>query len=391
MTGGRPVLAVMPGITPDAGAERSFVDVVEGLTDAGIDLHLALLTDRHALVPEVEAGGGTVHDLSDRAGTLERVRGLRDLIRRLEPAVVHATLHEATIPAQLAVLSLRAGRHRPTMLVTWANTSYTPEHFAGLEAPPVKLRAVQVIDAALSHATASRYHAVTSGVGRVNAANLRVRADRVFVGERGRDPQRFEIPPERLEATRATLGAPDGTRFVLGVGRQDMQKGYDLLLGQFDRVADDHADVWLLIAGRPGSATAALERQRDSMLHGDRVRFLGQRADAAELMTLASVVTCSSVREGAAGALIEAMACRTPIAAVALDGLEDVLVDGVNSLVVPRHKLGGAIRRLLDDPELAARVASGGRRTFEERFTIERSAARLAEIYRMVAPPNVVR
>lgn len=386
MTADLRVLAVMPGITPDAGAERSFVDVVDGLTRSGIDLHLALLTDRHALVGEVEAGGGTIHDLSSHRDLLGRVRAIRTLIRRLDPSVVHATLHEATIPAQLAVLSLRASRHRPAMLVTWANTSYTPEHFAGLDASTPKLRLVQLADGFLSHATASRYHAVTGGVGRVNRANLRVRADRVVVGERGRDPRRFELDDERLDATRTTLGAPEGTRFVLAAGRQDVQKGYDLLLEQFDLVADDRPDVWLLIAGRPGSATAALESQRDSMRHGDRVRFLGQRADAAELMTLASVVSCSSLREGAAGALIETMACGTPIAAVPLDGLEDVLVDGTNALVVPRERLGDAIGRLLDDHDLAARIGAGGRRTFESRFTIEMSASRLAEIYRTVAP-----
>lgn len=386
MTAGIRVLAVMPGITPDAGAERSFVDVVEGLTAAGVDLHLALLTDRHALVPEVLAGGGTIHDLSDRSGTLDRVRAIRHLIRRLDPQVVHATLHEATIPTQLAVLSLRAGRHRPAMLVTWANTSYTPEHFAGLDASNAKLRLVQLIDGILSHATASRYHAVTSGVGRVNSTNLRVRSSRVFVAERGRDPRRFELDDHRLEATRASLGAPRGTRFVLGAGRQDVQKGYDLLLEQFDLVADERPDVWLLIAGRPGSATAALEAQRDAMRHGDRVRFLGQRGDAAELMTLASVVTCSSLREGAAGSLIETMACGTPIAAVPLDGLEDVLVDGVNALVVPRVRLGEAIGRLLDDDDLATRIGAGGRRTFEDRFTIAMAADHLARIYRTVAP-----
>lgn len=384
------VLTVLPGITPDAGAERSMVDVTAGLTSAGVELHMALLTDRHVLVPEVRAGGGTVWDLSDRRGTVRRVRALRELISRLRPAVVHSTLHEATFTTQLAMLTLPR-RRRPTMLATWATTAYTPEYFAGFDIPEWKLRMVQLADAALSHASASRFHAVTPGVARTNTRNLRVRADRVHVGERGRDAERFRLDDERLETTRRSLDAPPGTRFVLAAGRQDTQKGYSLLLEQFDRVAEGRGDVWLLIAGRPGSATAALEQQRGAMRHGDRVRFLGQRADAPELMTIASVVVSSSIREGAAGSLIEAMACGTPIAAVPLDGLDGVLVDDRNALVAPRDQLGDAIGRLLDDPDLAARIGAEGRRTFEERFTIERSASRLAEIYRQVASPNVVR
>ena len=374
------VLAVMPGITPDAGAERSFVDVVEGMVAAGITLHLALLTDRHVLVPEVEAGGGVVHDLSGARSFPARVLAIRRLIAQLRPAVVHSTLHEATFPSQIATIGTGA-----RSLVTWANTSYTEEHFSGLEAPRYKLRLVQLADLLVSHTSRSRYHAVTSGVGRVNRANLRVRADRVFVGERGRDPGRFDLSDEKLAACRSSLGLPDGARFVLAAGRQDVQKGYTSLLAAFDVVAGDHDDLHLLIAGRPGSATAALEQQRDTMRHGDRVHFLGQRPDAAELMTLATVVVCASIREGAAGALIETMACATPIVSVPLAGLEDVLQDGVNALVVPREELASGIERVLADPALAASLGAGGRATFDERFTIARSAGRLAEIYRQVA------
>ena len=74
-----------------------------------------------------------------------------------------------------------------------------------------------------------------------------------------------------------------------------------------------------------------------------------------------------------------------PIASVELPGLEDVLVDGHNALVAPRDALSDAIGRVLDDPDLAARLGANGRAMFEERFTISRSALRLAEIYRAVA------
>lgn len=374
------VLAVMPGITPDAGAEVSFVDIVGGLTDAGIDLHLALLTGRHDLAPEVRAGGGVVHDLSASSTVLGRTRALRALIRELRPALLHATLYEATVPAQLAVVGLA-----PKVLVTWASTLYTPEHFAGNDAPRLKMRGVQAVEIALGHLASSRFHAVTSGVGRVTRSHLHVRADRVYVGERGRDPRRFEVGPNALQATRNSLALPPGARFLLAAGRQDAPKGYDLLLDAFDVLADTHPELHLRIAGRPGSATSSLLAQREQMRHGDRVEFLGQRADAAELMTLASAVVCTSLREGAAGALIEAMACGAPIVSVPLDGLEDVLIDGVNAVVVAdRADLHRGLERVLSDPALAARISAGGRESFATRFTTERSALRLAEIYRAV-------
>ena len=374
------VLAVMPGITPDAGAERSFVDMVPHLVDDGIDLHLALLTTRATLAPDVEAAGGTVHDLSAAGRAPARALELRRLIGRIHPAVVHATLYEAALPAQLAVWHAP-----PRMLVTWANTSYTAAHIASLGVAPAKLRVVQLSEIVLGRLASTRFHAVTAGVARVNGAQLRVRADRVFVGERGRDPQRFEVPPERVLRLTDQLGAPAWSRFVVAAGRQDVQKGYPTLLEQFDLLAASRPDVHLLIAGREGSATPGLLEQLPGLAHADRVHLLGQRDDVPDLMTLADVVVCTSWREGAAGALIEAMACRAPIVSVELDGLEDVLDDGHNALVVPRDALSEAIGRVLDEPDLATRLGTNGRAMFEERFTISRSALRLAEIYRAVA------
>lgn len=374
------VLAVMPGITPDAGAERSLVDMVPHLVDDGIDLHLALLTTRATLAPDVEAAGGTVHDLSGAGRAPARALALRRLIGRIDPAVVHATLYEATLPAQLAVW-----RASPRALVTWASTPYTTAHGASLGVAPAKVRVVQLSEILLGRLASTRFHAVTAGVARVNSAQLRVRADRVYVGERGRDARRFEVPPERLARLADQLGTPAGSRLVVAAGRQDVQKGYPTLLEQFDLLAAARPDVHLLIAGREGSATPGIREQLAGLAHADRIHQLGHRDDIPDLLTLADVVVCASWREGAAGALIEAMACRAPIASVELPGLEDVLVDGHNALVAPRDALSDAIGRVLDDPDLAARLGANGRAMFEERFTISRSALRLAEIYRAVA------
>ena len=47
--------------------------------------------------------------------------------------------------------------------------------------------------------------------------------------------------------------------------------------------------------------------------------------------------------------------------------------------------LAQAIARLLRDPALRARLAEAARRRFEERFTIERTAEKIAALYRRVA------
>lgn len=369
------LLVVMPGLTHDAGAERSFLAMAPALVREGLEVHVALLTDRQGPVPDLRALGMVTHDLSGARSLPARARAIRRLVRSVRPDVVHASLFEATVPSQLAVV----GTGVP-VVVSWTGTSYSPERYAEV-ASAWKLRMIQAMDGFVGRISRTRYHAVTEGVGRVNAAALRVPRERVMVGERGRDAEKYAVTPDSVAETLASLGLDAGTPVVLALGRQDVVKGYDSLLEAFDRVAAHLPTAQLLIGGRDGSATPALQRQLAGLAHGERVRFLGQRDDVPELLHLASVVVCSSTREGAAGSLIEAMACATPIVSVPLDGLEGVVVHEENALVVPRPDLGDAIERVLSDPDLAARLGAGGRATYEQRFTVRRAADRMVEIY----------
>lgn len=371
------VLKVIPGVTPDAGTERSLLAVAPGLVERGVQLHVAVLTDRQVLVPDLERLGVVVHDLSGRMRLPGRVRGIRDVVDAISPDLVHASLFEATLPTQLALV-----RSDIPLLISWANTNYGSARTDEPGSNTWKLGVVQGVEMVMGKLSHSRYHAVTPAVGRINGAGLRVDPCDVLVGERGRDPSRFH--PDRMEVP--DLPAASGPRrIVLAVGRQEPQKGYETLLDAFDRTADTHPDVELMIAGRPGTATDDVLRAHRAMRHGTRVHFLGQRDDVADLMSYADVVVCSSWREGAAGSLIEAMACGTPIVTVRLAGLESILVDDENAVVVPRGDLASGLSRLLDDPVLGKRLAAAGRKTFERRFTIDGATTRMLEIYREVA------
>jgi glycosyltransferase involved in cell wall biosynthesis len=364
------VLKVIPGVSPDGGTEQSLVAMSDGLRARGVKLHLALLTSRQDLVPRLERQGVIVHDLSACHSVLTRARALRRVIAAISPDVIHASLYEATVPAQLA--SLRSG---VPVLISWANVNYGGARLQQPGTSRFRLIRVQAVEALLGRLSASRYHAVTEAVAQLNRRHLAVPSGLVSVGERGRDPQRF--PEAGPASTR--------DRVVLAVGRQDHQKGYESLLEAFDELADTDKEVRLQVAGRQGSATQRIRRVHESMRHGDRVDFLGQRDDVAELMAHAAAVVCASWREGAAGALIEAMASRTPIVSVPVAGLEGVLVPGENAVVVERRELARGLEQVLGDPDLADRLAEQGRRTFEKRFTIEAATDRMVEIYRQVA------
>lgn len=375
------VLVVLPGVSPDGGAERSFVAMAPGLQELGVRLHVAVLTERQGLVADLERRGVVIHDLSATRGVRARARRLVAVMKAIDPDLVHASLHEANVPAQIA-----ARVRGVPVLVTWANTDYGAVRHAEPGAPIAKLGAVRLLDAVLGHWARTWYHAVTVGVAELNATALRIPRSRVMIGRRGRDPEAFTFCEHSAGLNDASRERPgtEAAQVVLAIGRQDKQKGYPILLRQFDQLAQHRPGVRLQIVGRSGSATPEVRRALASMEHADRVDFLGQRDDVAELLRAADVMVCSSWREGAAGAIIEAMASGTPVVSVPLAGAADMLADGHNSVVVPHESLAQGLDLVLADPGFARRIAGEARRTFEEGFTIARATERMVEIYEHV-------
>jgi glycosyltransferase involved in cell wall biosynthesis len=222
---------------------------------------------------------------------------------------------------------------------------------------------------------------VTQGVAFYNGNRLKVPGDRIKVGERGRDAAALRAAGGDRIATRARLGVDPEVRLVISVGRQDYQKAHSALVAAYDQYADAHPADRLIIVGRRGTGSVELEAAISAMRNPDVVTVLGHRDDVPALVAAADVAVCSSLKEGAAGSLIEAMALGTPIVSVPLIGLKDVLIDGKNARVAPLLDLATILEELFNDPMQVQRLTAAARSDAEGRFSIDGSAKRLGEIF----------
>ncbi|MBV9826875.1 MAG: glycosyltransferase [Alphaproteobacteria bacterium] len=165
---------------------------------------------------------------------------------------------------------------------------------------------------------------------------------------------------------RATVETPEGAPIAIALGRLHPNKGFDLLLEALARVPR----LYLWIVGT-GPLRRSMERRAASLGVSGRVRFLGWRDDVSGLLATADFLVLSSRREPFGNVVIEAWSASKPVVAVASDGPRELIDNGENGLLVPIDvvSLAEAMTALADDAAQRARLAAGGRRTYEANFT----------------------
>lgn len=187
---------------------------------------------------------------------------------------------------------------------------------------------------------------------------------------------------------RRELGLPATARLVGFAGRLVQVKGVDVLLRAAARLTAELPDVQWLVVG-DGSERVALESLTDSLGLSAAVHFVGAvaREDIYSAIKGFDIAVMPSQPglEGFGLSALEAMACGVPLVASAVDALPEVVLDGETGILAPPGQpeaLAIALRKLLDDPELANRLRDQALRHVADNFGLVAYRVRLAEVLR---------
>ena len=295
------------------------------------------------------------------------VRRYADWFRREDVAIVHTHMHHAAMWGRLG--GIFGGV--PVLVTT--------EHGKELWKGSVRL----TVDRILSRYTA-RHIAVSQDCMQIRKRRERVSPEKILVIPNGVPvPESVAERPHR-DRIRAEFGIADETPVIGTVGRVVAAKGYEFLLGALEAVRrDDPRVVWLAVGD--GDQRQVLENLAADMGLADAVIWAGRRGDVAEVLEAMDVWVMSSIREGLPVALLEAMAAGLPIAATTAGGIPDAVRDGEDGLLVPPadpEALSTAISRLLNDRDLAARLAASAHGRALRKYGISSIARQIEEIYR---------
>ena len=152
--------------------------------------------------------------------------------------------------------------------------------------------------------------------------------------------------------------------FALAIGRVVRKKGFDLLLDAC-ALLDDLPPTTGMVIGGDGPKLEHLKAQAARLGLTERVVFPGrlQRPQVAWAMHQARCFVMPSRLEPFGIVVLEAWRAGTAVIASAVGGAPEFVTDGVTGLVVDPHDsaaLAGALRKLLQDPDLARTLGSAG-------------------------------
>jgi len=204
-------------------------------------------------------------------------------------------------------------------------------------------------------------------------------ASRYFPGDYELIPNGVLIPDEADPGGR-------GSRIVFA-GRQEARKGLQVLLRAWPEIHRRTGARLRLIGADPLAVRLLFARLRVSDEGIDVLGFLSQDDFTAELLEAKALVAPSLGGESFGMVLTRAFACATPVIASDISGYRGVMEPEAGLLVPPGDPaaLAEAVTGLLADEPRREELGRAARRIAQERYSWDRIAGRLAEIYESLA------
>ncbi len=285
-------------------------------------------------------------------------RGLKALIEKLSPHIVHTRLSAAAF-------------------------------LGGYWGKKLNLPVLQTVDKfpkAKYHRDATALLPCSSAVAD-HMARQGFPAERIQVVPNGIDRAHFRRDSAAGQSWRQSLGLGQEALVVLGAGRFVDWKGFDDLIAAFALALASPdfaaADPWLVLVGG-GEEEKALRRLAAGSAAAGRIKFFSFAQDVRPFMWAADVFVQPSRMEPFGVVLLEAMASSLACIGCCRGGTTDLIEDQVSGLLVPVGSPEAMAERIKDcclTPGLRQRLAQAAWER-SALFDISAVAARTLEVYR---------
>jgi glycosyltransferase involved in cell wall biosynthesis len=371
------VLHVIDSLGP-GGAEHQLATVVSHLRRHGVDSEVAVLQRPYTLKPLFDRLGVTVHAMDHSSGRnfCATSYGLSALLHKRDFDIVHAHLWNSIVAVGLS----KIGSRKEKRFVTFHNSVY--------DSFPVKSlirRLRKIFDRLLLRFAVDHFVAVSRYIAASNQRLLGIsHVEMIFNGL-----DFAEIPSftEQEKANiRNELGCASADFLIVTAGRLSEPKGQAVLLDAVGSLTGIKKNIKVIMFGE-GSFRPELQNKVSALGLESQVSMPGSVQQSVLFRAMAACDTFAfpSFHEAFGLAAAEAMALGAPVIASAVDGLPELIEDGVSGKLVrvgDAAELATAIAALISDSALRSKYASAAQKRARELFDIELLTGQLAALYR---------
>jgi glycosyltransferase involved in cell wall biosynthesis len=186
-------------------------------------------------------------------------------------------------------------------------------------------------------------------------------------------------------ATRLGLGLDPRDTVVGVIARISPLKGHEFIIRAAPSILSRHPEAKLLFVG-DGHIRGEMERLAKSLGVFDPIVWAGLRdyREIPELIHGMDLLVHTSLREGLARVLPQALLSAVPVVSYDVDGAYEVVIDGETGWLVEAEQieaLANAVCDALDHPEQAKQMALAGRELCRTRYPAEVMVEQIASEY----------
>jgi len=294
-------------------------------------------------------------------------RALVALMRAERPDLVHAHMPISGFLARLAARIAGVPR-----------VAYTCHGFLFNQPSPWPRRAISLVLEWLGGRMTDVYMTVSTEEA-ADARRLWIARHATAIGN-GRDPARYRPDAEARSRLRSEFGTRPERVVIIAVSRLVRHKGYPELLAA---MRDLDADLWIVGKRLASDHGEDMEPHFAAADLGNRLLRLGYREDVPALLAAADIFALPSHFEGLPMSVIEAMLTGLPVVATDISGPREQVLPNVTGLLVPARRvpeLADALRRLVADAALRARMGEAGRARALELYDEAKVVARTLDL-----------
>ncbi|MCK5595169.1 glycosyltransferase, partial [bacterium] len=201
----------------------------------------------------------------------------------------------------------------------------------------------------------------------------------------GMDLDKFINERTSCHQAKRNVGFPADAKVVGKVARLFPLKGYEYFISAAKYISECVQNVYFLIVG-DGVLREELEHRVRQMGLKDRFIFAGlvPQNDVPKFIAAMDVVVHTSLREGLARVIPQAMAMSKPVVSFDIDGARELVHKGCTGyLANPKDikELSERVIDLLNDAEEAEKMGINGRKLIDPAFRTETMIDKIKEIY----------